>query len=186
MVTSYARIGLLALIGTLTACQSTNMATLKRIKETPASQDNAQVYCAGTVSCEFERWNKIEVVHPDNHRVSNEAIRAHIVRLKRDDLNESNGLFLSIPEGQHELVIRFYPISMDRAETLHVIHRFKPREHYTFRMFRARSHHQGSLLNVSAPNPLCVDLKQNQTTIRRFCKPYNVLNGLGEFVEQKL
>jgi hypothetical protein len=53
-------------------------------------------------------------------------------------------------------------------------------------MFRARSRHQGSLLNMSAPDPLCVDLKQNQRTIRRFCKPYNVLNGLGEFVEQKL
>ncbi len=67
-----------------------------------------------------------------------------------------------------------------------MIHRFKPAERYTFRMFRARSRHQGSLLNMSAPDPLCVDLKQNQRTIRRFCKPYNVLNGLGEFVEQKL
>ena len=31
-----------------------------------------------------------------------------------------------------------------------------------------------------------VELQQEQTTIRRFCKPYNVLNGLGEFVEQKI
>ncbi len=45
---------------------------------------------------------------------------------------------------------------------------------------------KGSLLNVSAPDPLCVDLVQNSKTIRRFCKPYNVLNGLGEFVEQKI
>ena len=186
MVTSYSRIALLALVGTLTACQSMNTASIKRIQDTPASKNNAQLYCTGTVSCEFERWNQIKIVDADNHRVSREAIREKVVRLKRDDLNEANALFLSVPAGQHELVIRFYPVSVDRAETLHVIHRFKPAVRYTFRMFRARSRHQGSLLNMSAPDPLCVDLKQNQRTIRRFCKPYNVLNGLGEFVEQKL
>jgi len=53
-------------------------------------------------------------------------------------------------------------------------------------MYRDRTRHQGSLLNVSAPDPLCVALQQDQKTIRRFCKPYNVLNGLGEFVEQKI
>ena len=60
------------------------------------------------------------------------------------------------------------------------------KQKYTFRMYRDRSRTKGSLLNVSAPDPLCVDLVQNNTTIRRFCKPYNVLNGLGEFVEQKI
>jgi len=53
-------------------------------------------------------------------------------------------------------------------------------------MFRDRSSRTGSLLNVSAPDPLCVDLQQEKRTIRRFCRPYNVLTGLGEFVEKKL
>jgi len=115
MVTSYGRIALLALIGTLTACQSMNTASIKRIHETPASKNNAQIYCTGTVNCEFERLNKIKIVNADNHRVSRDAIREQIVRLKRDDLNDANSLFLSVPAGQHELVIRFYPVSADRA-----------------------------------------------------------------------
>jgi len=30
-----------------------------------------------------------------------------------------------------------------------------------------------------------VDLLQEQKVIRRFCKPYNVINGIAEFVEKK-
>ena len=54
-------------------------------------------------------------------------------------------------------------------------------------MYRKRNTtHSTSLLKASVPDPLCVDLKQEQKTIRRFCKPYDALTGLGEFVEQKL
>ncbi len=51
------------------------------------------------MSCEFERWNQIKIVDADNHRVSREAIREKVVRLKRDDLNEANALFLSRASG---------------------------------------------------------------------------------------
>ncbi len=61
-----------------------------------------------------------------------------------------------------------------------------PNTQYTFKMYRERSKNRGSLLDKSAPDPLCVDLKQGAKTIRRFCRPYNVLTGLGEFVEKKL
>jgi hypothetical protein len=74
---------------------------------------------------------------------------------------------------------------MDRAERISVIHHFKPNTSYTFKMYRNRTKQAGSLLSVSAPDPLCVVLLQDQHPIRRFCKPYNVLTGLGEFVEQK-
>ena len=43
----------------------------------------------------------------------------------------------------------------------------------------------GSLLNVSVPDPLCVDLEQDGRVIRRFCRPFDVTTGLGEFLEQK-
>ena len=187
MTKNFGRLAVIGLcITMLSACQTWNTARIKQVKETEQSKSNALIYCAGTDDCEFERLNTVTIVDAEKHRVTHAAIQEGLVRLQESSLNKSNALYLSVPPKQHELVIRFYPVSVDRAETLHVIHRFKPAERYTFRMFRARSRHQGSLLNMSAPDPLCVDLKQNQRTIRRFCKPYNVLNGLGEFVEQKL
>ena len=173
------------MVASLSACQSIDTVRIKHVKETKSTELNALIFCSGTEQCEFERLDQIHIVDAQSHRVGREAIQQGIVRLKEKSLNDANPLFLSVPTGPHELVIRFYPISTDRAETLHVFHNFMSQKHYTFKMYRDRTHHKGNLLNASAPDPLCVELQQEQTTIRRFCKPYNVLNGLGEFVEQK-
>ncbi|ENW87118.1 hypothetical protein ABFP25_03630 [Acinetobacter indicus] len=187
MLKVFRRLAVLGGVATLlTACQTWDTARLKQVKETQASQSNARIYCSGTEHCEFERLNRVMIMDAESQRLSREAIKQGLVRLQADSLRQPNPLYLSVPAKQHEVVIRFYPISRDQAETLHVIHQFKPRQTYTFKMYRDRSKHKGSLLNVSAPEPLCVDLLQNQKIIRRFCKPYNVLNGLGEFVEQKI
>lgn len=186
MTKVYGQFAVLALmVAALSACQSIDTARIKQMQKTVSSQSDAQVFCSGTEQCEFERLGKIPIVDAQSRRVSDVAIKQKIVRLHSRSLNDANPLSLSVPAGQHELVIRFYPISKDRAETLHVIHKFNAQKNYTFKMYRDRSKQKGSLLTVSAPDPLCVDLQQEQKTIRRFCKPYNVLNGLGEFVEQK-
>ena len=169
-----------------TACQTLDTVRLKNLKETELTKSNTLIYCSGTESCEFERLDSIKIIDENNHHLEKEAIRQGIVRLKGKSLKDSNPIYLSVPAKQYELVIRFYPISKDRAEKLHVIHNFKANQTYTFNMYRDRSRSNGSLLNVSAPEPLCVELKQGKKTIRRFCKPYNVLNGLGEFVEKKI
>ena len=175
-----------ALFATLSACQSFDTARIKNVKETESTNNNALIYCAGTAHCEFERFDQIQVVDPNNQRVQRAAIKAGIVRLNGRSLSEPNPLYLSVPSGQHEVVIRYYPISQEKAERLHVIHNFRSKHEYTFKMYRERSKNRGSLLDKSAPDPLCVDLKQGAKTIRRFCRPYNVLTGLGEFVEKKL
>ena len=186
MAKVYGQLAVLGLmVASLSACQSIDTVRIKHVKETKSTELNALIFCSGTEQCEFERLDQIHIVDAQSHRVSREAIQQGIVRLKEKSLNDANPLFLSVPTGPHELVIRFYPISTDRAETLHVFHNFTSQQHYTFKMYRDRTHHKGNLLNASAPDPLCVELQQEQTTIRRFCKPYNVLNGLGEFVEQK-
>lgn len=169
----------------LTACQSLDTVRIKNVKETKQTQSNALIFCEGTEICEFERLGKIRIIDANKHRLENQAIQQGIVRLQRASLKEANAIYLSVTPAQHELVVRFYPISLDKAETLHLIHHFNEKQRYSLKMFRKRSHSKGSLLTVSAPDPLCVDLQQNFKTIRRFCKPYNVLNGLGEFVEQK-
>ena len=54
-------------------------------------------------------------------------------------------------------------------------------------MYRQRTRQgSGSLLNVSAPTPLCVDMIQEKRTIRRFCRPHNAVTGVSEFIEQKI
>lgn len=180
-------------IGTvlLSACQTTStVVDTVRIKraETKTIRANASIYCAGVKHCEFERINTIPIMDATTHRVSSESLKRGIVRLQGSVFSQHNAVYLSVPSNQYELVIRFYPISPDRAETFHVIHQFKPHHRYTFKMYRERSKHAGgSLLNVSAPEPLCVALlEDNQHVIRRFCRPYDVVTGLGEFLEQKV
>lgn len=180
------KLGLLSLVTCgIVACQSLDVARIKHVKETESTKSNALVFCTGTDICEFERLDSIKIIDEKSHHVENEAIEKGFIRLDGISLKNFKALYLSIPPQQHEIVIRFYPISRDKAEKLIVIHEFNAGQSYTFKMYRNRGDKKGTLLNVSAPEPLCVDLKEGQKTIRRFCKQYNALNGLGEFVEKK-
>ncbi|WP_216935217.1 MULTISPECIES: hypothetical protein [unclassified Acinetobacter] len=170
----------------MTACQSIDTMKLRHAKANIESKNNALIYCTGTPDCQFERLNQTIIVKADNGRISDAAQKQKLVRLQAKNLNQVNPIYLSVPAGQHELVVRFYPITKDKAETLHVFHHFQATKTYTLKMFRDRSARSSSLLNASAPDPLCVDLVQEQKTIRRFCKPYNVVNGIAEFVEKKI
>jgi hypothetical protein len=172
-------------VAVLSACQTVDRLQLKKIKETPETRNHALIYCSGTLNCEFERFDEHPIVDAQSRRLDQRAIKQGIVRLNAGSLKDPQALYLSVPAGLHEVVVRFYPISEEKAETINVIHRFEAKKDYRFLMFRDRSSGKKSLLDASAPEPLCVDLLQEQQTIRRFCKPYNVLNGLGEFVEQK-
>ena len=179
----------LGLATTLTACQNApTVVDQVRIAQNTLENkvNNATLYCSGTESCEFERINDIVVMDAKSHRISRQAMEHGIIRLDGSVFSRKQQVYLSIPAKQYEVVIRFYPISPDRAEIFHVIHEFKPNQSYTFKMYRDRAYRSGSLLNVSAPEPLCVDLQQEQHTIRRFCRPYDVSTGLGEFVEKKI
>lgn len=169
----------------LSACQTIDDVRLKNIKETSTTKKNALIYCSGTVNCEFERFNELRIVDANTRKLNPDAIKQGAVRLNAKSLNAPKALYLSVPAGLHEVVVRFYPVSEKKAESLHVIHLFEKEKKYTFTMFRDRSIGRKSLLSASAPEPLCVDLFQDQKLIRRFCKPYNVLNGLGEFIEHK-
>ena len=174
---------------TLTACQNApNVVDQVRIVQNTleSKADNTTLYCSGVENCEFERIGDIAVIDAKSHRISQQAMERGIVRLHGSVFSRKQQVYLSIPARQYEVVIRFYPISPDRAEMFHVIHEFKPHQRYTFKMYRDREKRSDSLLNVSAPEPLCVDLQQEQHTIRRFCRPYDVVTGLGEFVEKKI
>lgn len=177
-------------VGTILAgCQNRpNMVDQVRIAQNTLEQkaNNATLHCSGVENCEFARIGDIEVINATSHRISRQAMERGIVRLQGSVFSRKQQVYLSVPAKQYEIVIRFYPISLDRAETFHVIHEFKPSVRYTFKMYRDRTPRSGSLLNVSVPEPLCVDLQQEQRTIRRFCRSYDVSKGLGEFIEKKI
>ena len=179
-------IGLSSLV--LSACQSTQMVDLMRIKKAKKehhSQNTVAVYCSGAEHCEFARLNDLVIVDENVARANRKAIDKGYLKLTGEPLDQ-NGVYLTIPPQQYEMVIRFYPITKEHAEVFHVIHQFEGNQTYTFKMYRQRSSNSGSLLNVSAPTPLCVDMIQEKRTIRRFCRPHNAVTGVSEFVEQKI
>lgn len=185
MVKVFKRCAVLALMASaMVGCQSVKTVSNKDVQQIAQSDSDALIYCAGTENCTFARLDETEIIDA-KQKLSKEALKKGLVRLNAKSVKDPNALYLSVPAGQHELVVRFYPISPDKAETLYLIHHFKAQSRYTLTMYRDRHQQSSSLLSASAPHPLCVDLKQQHQTIRRFCKPYNVLNGLGEFVEQK-
>lgn len=177
-------------VGTmLTACQHVpNVIDHVRIAQDTLENNaaNTTLYCTGVENCEFERIDNITIIDAKSHHISHQAMEHGIVRLQGSVFSGRQQIYLSVPAKQSEVVIRFYPISPDRAEIFHIIHTFKPHVNYTFKMYRKRAHRSGSLLKVSTPEPLCVDLLQEQHTIRRFCRPFNVATGVGEFVEKKI
>jgi hypothetical protein len=101
--------------------------------------ENATLYCSGVENCEFERINDIAVIDAKSHRISQQAMEQGIVRLHGSVFSRKQQVYLNVPAKQYEVVIRFYPISPDRAETFHVIHAFKPHQSYTFKMYRDRA-----------------------------------------------
>lgn len=173
----------------LSACQSTqHMWDRMRIKQSQNHgklQNTVQIYCTGAEYCEFSRIDQVDIVDPESKRVNPKAIKQGWVGLTGQPMSE-NAFFLKVPAQQHELVVRFYPISKDKAEIFYLIHRFEAKQRYTLKMYRQRGTQTNSLLKVSAPTPLCVDLMQEQKTLRRFCRPYDVLTGVSEFVEKKV
>lgn len=173
----------------LSACQSTQMVDMVRIQQAGIkhqSLNSVSVYCSGAEHCEFARLNELVITEERAARANRIAINKGYLNLTGEPLDQ-NGIYLTIPPQQHEMVIRFYPITKQHAEVFHVIHDFKANQKYTFNMYRQRTRQSsGSLLNVSAPTPLCVDMMQEKRTIRRFCRAHDAVTGLSEFKEQKI
>ena len=174
-----------ALLASLVGCQSLDTRAIKKLAHVQP-KDNARVYCLGVENCEFERLDQTVIVSAETGRVTRAAIEQGLVRLRTKRISDANSLYLSVPKGQHELVIRYYPISPERAETFHIFHNFQASQQYQFVMYRKRTKQHRNLLSASSPDPLCVAIQRNRQTIRRFCRAYNVETGLGEFKEQKI
>ena len=174
----------------LAGCQT--KPTVNKVMDTykilQSKKDSQSVYltCAASIDCHFARVDDILILDEKAKRPTAEAIKQGLIRLEGSLLSAQQKYALSLAGGEHEVVVRFYPVSAERAEHFHIIHNFRTGHLYKMQMYRQKSSVSGSLMQVAAPGELCVDLLQDETVIRRFCRPYNAMTGLGEFVEKSI
>lgn len=175
----------------LSACQSLPVplpfSQLQNNSQAP-TDGNVNLYCEGVNRCEFTRVDNTQILDADTGWITLQAISQGLVRLKTSSVLADKRLsfYLTVPAKRHEIAISYYPISKYRVEKFTVIHNFVAGHNYKFQMYRQENTSNGSLFNVSAPEPLCVNLWQDNIVIRRFCRPVDALTGLGEFIEQKV
>ncbi len=192
-MSAFSRISILSLVMMgLVACQNSTQIvesyvdSYKILKNRDDSNDAMYLSCQAKQGCDFERVNDVLVIDEETKRPTMEAIDKGLVRLEGSVFSINHDYAVSLPAGDHEVAVRFYPVSLERAERFHLIHKFQAGHNYQLRMHRQRENTGQSLLSVATPGKLCVDLLQDQIALRRFCRDHNVMTGLGEFIEQDI
>ncbi|XID74699.1 hypothetical protein ACF3NA_09310 [Alkanindiges sp. WGS2144] len=159
------------------------------ILQSPTPQGLTSLHCIGNIRCEFAKLNNVVVINEITRQPTDEAIHASMVRFEPDALGNqpASKYFVAMQPGVSEVKLRFYPVTLDRAENFSLIHNFRAGRSYYLSMFRQRINTgSSSLLSMAAPEPLCVQLLEEHQVIRRFCRPFDPSTGLGEFIEQRV
>lgn len=174
------------LVGCQTASKMTSMVDTYKILQKKDENQTALLSCSASIACYFARVDDIAVLDEKSKRPMRKAIEQGILRLEGSIFATEHQYALSLIPDRHEVMVWFHPVSEERSEQFHLIHNFKADYQYKLVMYRKRSQGNGSLLQMAAPGELCVDLLQDEIAIRRFCRPYNVMTGQGEFVEKRV
>ena len=160
-----------------------------KVLESPLPTGLVALHCTGMVSCEFAKLNDVVVVNDLTKQITNEAISASIVRFESTKAADQlvSKYFVGMQPGKNEIKLRFYPITADRAENFSLIHSFRAGKTYQVSMYRKHpTKDSSSVLNIATPEPLCVQLHEDEKVVRRFCRPFDPSTGLGEFIEQRV
>ena len=160
------------------------------VLQSAVPQGFVSLHCTGDTSCEFGKLDNVVVINELNKQPTADAINAALVRLEPlqvADQPQASRYFVAMQSGKHEVKMRFYPITPERAENFSLIHHFELGKTYQMSMFRQRSNNvSSSLLSMAAPDPLCIHLLEDKKVIRKFCRPFDPKTGLGEFIEQRV
>lgn len=168
------------------------------------------IACSGTYHCEIMQVDQTSVIAPDTHKpvdpemlsvinTDDEIIdrtqtelfvplknqhSVKVVPLSASGIAGMTNYYARVKPAKREVHINFYPENnMGYVERFAMIHEFVEPDTYLFRAYRKKpSQDTGSLLDTASPNPLCIDLIQNDTIKRQFCKQMNN-ESQGEFVE---
>lgn len=168
------------------------------------------IACSGTYHCEISQIDKTLVIKKETHRPASPDIVAPVVTKSADGkpvmmpallnansvkavplfASEMKGLvnyYARVMPAKREIHVNFYPENnLDYVERFAMIHEFTSPGTYQLKAYRKKSAQgSGSLLDNASPDPLCVDLLQNNQIKRRFCKQLDPEHQ-GEFVETDL
>lgn len=186
--------GVVSVLTGLVACQPLPPArkmvlTPAQVSMAPAPvarADQVRIYCSGGVGCRIDRLDGVSLYQADGIKLSAEAEQAAVMQKDRVDRDPDLQHFVVTNTGTHQVRVQFYPVTKERAEQFVLIHRFKAGHVYRLHQYRDRKQQAASLLAAATPDPLCIELLENQRQIRRFCRPFDPQTGLGEFVEQSV
>ena len=180
------------LITGLAGCQSTS--SPRELWRSMSGQPTAQaswtdpnaatIHCSGGLGCAFERIDDVSLLTEDGQRQP-AAMRARLLRPESPD-GLSDGYYLQVVAGTHQVRAHFYPVTKARAEHFALIHDFKAGKDYRLHLFRQRQAKVASVLARATPDPLCIEVLEDQQQVRLFCRPFDPATGLGEFVETSI
>ncbi|ALF59074.1 hypothetical protein [Psychrobacter urativorans] len=110
-----------------------------------------------------------------------------VVPLSASGMKGLTNYYARVKPAKREVHINFYPENnVDYVERFALIHEFTQPGIYHLRAYRQKSPQAtGSLLDTASPEPLCIDLLQNSSLVRRFCKQLDAKHQ-GEFVETRV
>lgn len=110
-----------------------------------------------------------------------------IVPLAASGMPGLTNYYARVKPAKREVQVNFYPENnVGYVERFAMIHDFMEEGTYQLRAYQKKSSaNSGSLLETASPEPLCVDLYQDNSVQRRFCKQMGTEHQ-GEFVETRV
>ena len=161
--------------------------------------NETNIACLGTYHCEITRIDKIAVISAESHQPINSSMvmkmpnkydkpladdkEVRLVPLASSGIAGLTTYYARVKPIKREVQVNFYPENnLGYVERFTIIHEFVAGT-YQLRAYRMRPQQENSsLLANASPNPLCVDLIQDGSIERRFCKQADT-ERQGEFVE---
>ncbi|TXD97601.1 hypothetical protein ES754_01015 [Psychrobacter frigidicola] len=110
-----------------------------------------------------------------------------VVPLSASGMKGLTNYYVRVKPAKREVHLNFYPENnVGYVERFAMIHEFMQPGIYHLRAYRQKSPQAtGSLLDTASPEPLCIDLLQDSSLVRRFCKQLDTEHQ-GEFVETRV
>lgn len=173
------------------------------------------ISCLGTYHCEIVQIDKTLVIAPDTHEpvspdmlvtmpviegdksaqeqmsidmaplLNNNAVK--IVPLSKSGMPGLTNYYARVKPAKREVQVNFYPENnVGYVERFAIIHDFVEPGTYQLRAYQKKSSdNSGSLLDTASPEPLCIELSQDKSLQRQFCKQLDSEHQ-GEFVETSM
>ena len=156
--------------------------------------------CFGTYHCEVTHIDRTPIISPETHEPVDMSMltttpsadevtslldtkSVKIVPLAPSSIKGLTNYYARVKPIKREVHVNFYPENnLGYVERFAIIHEFVDAT-YQIRAYQEKSNQEaGSLLDKASPKPLCVELVEDGTVVRHFCKQTDAQQQ-GEFIE---